>query len=433
MTIHCAGLTAEYNPFHNGHARQLAMLREQYGDVPVTAVLSGSFIQHGEPALLDKWTRAAAAVDCGVDLVLELPVLHSLRSADFFAAGGMAALAATGITDYAFCGVEGLGRGDTDMERAGRLIKDTALFLRSPEGNEALRRFLREGESYGTAWEKAVRAYRPEAAPLLKGSNNILALAYEKAIGQYGLPLTLHFLPRLGEGYTSTELVPPCASASAIRRFLESGGATGSTATEQALAGVLPAPSAARLTAALHGDAPRRRSDAPELMDTRPFGDRLAVLLAYFFALHGATDLYGLCNADAGLCARLYNARGALQDGWQAYLRAVVTKRYAAPVIHRVCLMLLFGLPRSFWTREHRPGCLRVLAFNERGRALLKAMKQKASAPVLTKAADAAQYRDADWYPELLADFRATDLWCQLRGFTGVSGLDYTVSPYYGG
>ena len=169
MTIHCAGLTAEYNPFHNGHARQLAMLREQYGDVPVTAVLSGSFIQHGEPALLDKWTRAAAAVDCGVDLVLELPVLHSLRSADFFAAGGMAALAATGITDYAFCGVEGLGRGDTDMERAGRLIKDTALFLRSPEGNEALRRFLREGESRAFEGARAltVRMGRPPALDIV--------------------------------------------------------------------------------------------------------------------------------------------------------------------------------------------------------------------------------------------------------------------------
>ncbi|MEE3381526.1 MAG: nucleotidyltransferase family protein [Succiniclasticum sp.] len=433
MTIHCAGLTAEYNPFHNGHARQLAMLRAQYGDVPVTAVLSGSFIQHGEPALLDKWTRAAAAVDCGVDLVLELPVLHSLRSADFFAAGGMVTLAATGVTDHVFCGVEGLGEGDTDMDRAGRLIQDTACFLRSPAGNEALRRLLREGESYGTAWEKAVRAWRPEAAPLLKGSNNILALAYEKAIGQYGLPLTLHPLPRLGERYTSTQLVPPYASASAIRHFLESGAAAGNPGAEQVLAGVLPAPSAARLTAALHGGTPNRRSDAPGLLDTRPFGDRLAVLLAYFFSVHDAADLYNLCNADAGLCARLYNARAALQDGWQGYLRAVVTKRYAAPVIHRVCLMLLFGLPRSFWTREPRAGCLRVLAFNERGRALLREMKQKAAAPILTKAADAAQYRGADWYPELLADFRATDLWCQLRGFTGLSGLDYTVSPYYGG
>ena len=98
-----AGLTVEYNPFHNGHARQLSLLREQCGaDTPVVAVLSGSFVQHGEPALLDKWSRAAAAVDNGVDLVLELPVLASLRSADYFAAGAMQALAATGVVRHAY-------------------------------------------------------------------------------------------------------------------------------------------------------------------------------------------------------------------------------------------------------------------------------------------------------------------------------------------
>ncbi|MGI6262856.1 MAG: nucleotidyltransferase family protein [Succiniclasticum sp.] len=430
-----AGLTAEYNPFHNGHARQLAMIREACGaGTPVVAVLSGSFVQHGEPALLDKWTRAAAAVDCGVDLVFELPVLASLRSADYFASGAMQALAATGVVRHVFCGAEGLPGASLDATAS--LLRDTARYLWSEEGNVELRRLLQEGDSYGTAWERAIRAHLPAAAPLLRGSNNILALAYEKAIGQQGLPLTLHPLPRLGQSYHSTDLVPPYASATAIRRFAGQAAPAWTEEDRAALQAVLPAPSAARLFRALSGRTPLppEGSRVPELGDARPFGDRLAPLLAYYFATHRSSDIYERCNADAGLCARLWNARTALQDGWEAYLRQVVTKRYAAPVVHRVCLMLLFDLPRAFWTREAGVPVLRVLAFSERGRLLLKQMKETASAPVLTKAADVERLSDTVSEEQRLllqADFRATDLWCQLRGFTGCYGLDYQISPYY--
>ncbi|MCI6223396.1 MAG: nucleotidyltransferase family protein [Succiniclasticum sp.] len=432
-----AGLTVEYNPFHNGHARQLSLLREQCGaDTPVVAVLSGSFVQHGEPALLDKWSRAAAAVDNGVDLVLELPVLASLRSADYFAAGAMQALAATGVVRHVFCGAEGLpGKA---WGEADALLRETARYLWSAAGNAELRRLLKAGDSYGTAWERAVRTHLPEAGPLLRGSNNILALAYEKAIGQDGLPLVLHLLPRLGQAYTGTEFLPPYASATAIRRFIGHVAPDWPAADRAALDTVMPPPAAERLLQALTRTPaqPPSGSAVPGLADAAPFGDRLAPLLAYFFATHRAEDIYGLCNADAGLCARLWNGRAALQDGWQSYLDRVVTKRYAAPVLHRVCLMLLFGLPRAFWTQGATAPLLRVLAFNGRGRVLLRQMKERASVPILTKAADAERVAATAGEQRLTllrADFRATDLWCQLRGFQGCFGLDYQISPYYAG
>ena len=106
MNARVIGITAEYNPFHNGHRWQLQMLRETFGNVPVAACMSGWFVQRGETALADPWTRAVMAVRSGVDLVLLLPSWYSLRSADYFAAGAVKTLAATGIVNILACGAE---------------------------------------------------------------------------------------------------------------------------------------------------------------------------------------------------------------------------------------------------------------------------------------------------------------------------------------
>ena len=92
------GIIAEYNPFHTGHAWQIAEIRRQCGPTPIIVAMSGSFVQRGEPAIFDKWLRAELAVLGGADLVLELPFIFSCRSAEAFAQGGVRLLAATGLT-----------------------------------------------------------------------------------------------------------------------------------------------------------------------------------------------------------------------------------------------------------------------------------------------------------------------------------------------
>ena len=106
MSLHTIGITAEYNPFHNGHRWQLQTLREKSGNVPVIACMSGWFVQRGEIAAVDPWIRASMAVHAGVDLVVLLPSWYTLRSADYFAAGAVKTLAATGIVDTLVCGAE---------------------------------------------------------------------------------------------------------------------------------------------------------------------------------------------------------------------------------------------------------------------------------------------------------------------------------------
>ena len=104
MSLHTIGITAEYNPFHNGHRWQLQTLREKSGNVPIITCMSGWFVQRGEIAAVDPWIRASMAVHAGVDLVVLLPAWYTLRSADYFAAGAVKTLAATGIVDTLVCG-----------------------------------------------------------------------------------------------------------------------------------------------------------------------------------------------------------------------------------------------------------------------------------------------------------------------------------------
>ena len=124
MNSQAAGITAEYNPFHNGHRWQINALRRKLGNVPVIVCMSGCFVQQGEAALAEPRIRARMAVESGADLVLLLPSWYSLRSADYFAAGSVKTLAATGLVKTLVCGTEH-GAGDSSGN-AETSLKDAA-------------------------------------------------------------------------------------------------------------------------------------------------------------------------------------------------------------------------------------------------------------------------------------------------------------------
>ena len=206
------GITAEYNPFHNGHRWQLQTLREKSGNVPVIACMSGWVVQRGEMAAADPWIRASMAVHAGVDLVVLLPAWYSLRSADYFAAGAVKTLAATGIVDTLVCGAEHTCTASSSLSSA-------AAWSLLPETEQQIKTLLQQGLSYGAAWETAASRSQKDAG-WFKGANNLLALAYQKALLNNHLEIELITLPRQGSGYNDTELRPPYASASAIRTAL---------------------------------------------------------------------------------------------------------------------------------------------------------------------------------------------------------------------
>ena len=405
MNLKIIGITAEYNPFHNGHRWQLQAIREIFGNVPVIACMSGSFVQRGEIALADPWSRAATAVRAGVDLVLLLPSWYSLHSADFFAAGAVKTLAATGLVDTLVCGTE---------QDADNSLAETAAWSLQAETEQQVKTLLQKGLSYGKAWETAAEQNHKDTC-WFKGANNLLALAYQKTVLQNNLPVELLTLQRQGSSYNDTELMPPYASASAIRAALRNNCAPSS------LASVLPEDSLFLLKL--------NETDYPARFIRQE--ETLTLLLASLLIRCNGHDLYENSSASQDLCDRFHSTRSELQQGYNAFCRRIANKRDPLPSVRRLALQLLLHKDRAFWTETPEPAYLRVLAFNDRGRSLLKEMKETAKQPVITKPGSKEQYKNTALYPLLQLDNDSADLYQLLNGNIGVYGTCFTTSPLY--
>ena len=405
MNLQIIGITTEYNPFHNGHKWQLQAIREKFGNVPVIACMSGFFVQRGEIALTDPWSRAAAAVHAGADLVLLLPSWYSLRSADYFAAGAVKTLAATGLVNTLVCGTE---------QDAGHNLAETAAWSLQAETEQQIKTLLQKGLSYGAAWETAAMQKHKDAN-WFKGANNLLALAYQKVVIQNNLSFELITLPRQGSNYNDTVLTPPYASASAIRTALRNNGASVS------LSSVMPEDSLALLK-------PNETNYAARFVQQE---ETLALLLGSLLARCNSHDLYEHSSGSRELCDRFHNGKSELQQGYRSFCRSITSKRNPLPSVRRLALQLLLHKGRAFWTETPEPAYLRVLAFNNRGRNLLKKMKETAKLPVVTKPGRIEHYKNTALYPLFQPDADAADLYQLLNGNIGIYGTCFTTSPLY--
>ena len=208
MTV---GIVCEYNPFHLGHLHQIRRIRQEYGEgTGIVCAMSGNFVQRGAPALFDKGLRAKAAVACGADLVVELPVTAALSSAEGFAAGGVAVLSR--ICDVLCFGTEHGGR-EKLLETAQALLSDRfPPFLRSA---------LDTGVSFPAARAEALRAMGV-SGDLLCQPNDILAVEYCKAILSQNARLDILPIHRPGS-YHAEEPDPENPSATALRGRILSG------------------------------------------------------------------------------------------------------------------------------------------------------------------------------------------------------------------
>ena len=203
------GIICEYNPFHLGHQKQIDHIRAQFGsDAVIVCLMSGNFVQRGMPAVFDKSLRAKAAIDCGADLVLELPKVYALSSAEGFAAGGVTVLSP--ICDYLCFGSE-TGEADALMETARALL--------SPEFSPALRTALESGCSFPVARQQALKQMGLDAS-FLEKPNDILAVEYCKAILAQGS--SMKPLPIRREGnYHDTKADAENPSATSLRQLME--------------------------------------------------------------------------------------------------------------------------------------------------------------------------------------------------------------------
>ena len=369
-----AGVVAEYNPFHRGHAWHLERTRAALGpEGAVVCVMSGHWTQGGRCALADKWTRAALALEGGADLVLELPVAWATASAERFARGAVELLAATGVVDTLSFGSEA---GDlAPLSRA-------AACLDSPDYARALSPLLRAGLSFPAARQQAARALIGPAADCLGQPNNSLGVEYLRAVTALGATLGAMTVPRRGAGHHGGE-EGGFASATHIRALLAAG--------EREEAGRLLLPGALEALGEDLADMARCQ---------RAVLARLRCMTADDFA--ALPD----AGAAEGLPRRL-EAAARRAVSLEEFYALAKTRRYTHARLRRLAVRAFLGLKAA--DLPERPACLRVLGVNERGRGLLARMRESSALPVITKPAHARALGGAV-LAQLELEARATDL-----------------------
>ena len=358
------GIICEYNPFHRGHKWQIDELRRLAGEEECTVVcaMSGDFVQRGDFAVERAHARAEAAVyggakmalECGADLVLELPICYAASSAEFFAKGSVALFDKLGVTTNLCFGSE--------CGNAAKLQRAAKSLLRA-DFPDALREELAKGLSFAAARESAARALIGEDAAVLREPNDILGVEYCKALLQSGSTIAPLAILRKVVGHNGGA-AKGFASASHIRELLTNGEDASTYLTAESAAIY------ARECAA--GRAPVTMQNAE-----RAVLSRLRAMCEEDFARYD--------SGNEGLYRRFYGAARTAASV-DELLSAVKTKRYAYARLRRMLLAAYLDVTAADVPPE--VPYLRVLACNERGRKLLKTIKKTGSAPVLTKSAD---------------------------------------------
>ena len=351
-------IICEYNPYHAGHAHQLAAARRDTGASVVIAVMSEHATQRGELAIADGYVRAEAAARCGADIVVGLPFPYSCASAEFFASAGVTIASALGADALHF----GSECGDIDA------LRRTAARLSSPLFIEQLTAFQSAHPALGImeCREQVYRACYEEALPC--GSNDLLGLAYLTAIERQGLSMTALTCQRRGQSYNDAS-APDASrypSASALR-------ALWTKASVESLRRHLPSPALAVLEDAV------ARGTAPIL------DERIGNALIAHFRTACPAALAQCAELEGGLAARLIEAARNATDLTSLH-EAAATRRYTNARIRRA---LLYGLcdGRESDVRTP-PAYVRLLAATRAGCAYLAAIRKSCTLPILTKPSD---------------------------------------------
>ncbi len=358
----CLGIIAEYNPFHNGHRYQLDRARALVPGARVAIAMSGSFTQRGEPACVDKFTRARWALLCGADIVFELPTSFALASAERFALGGVGVLGATGLVD-ALC----FGAEDADIALLRRMAR--MLGCESGALGERLRIHLSRGKCFPAARAAAVldahgAGEEKGLKRALLSPNNILALEYIKAIDALYPDMRPIPIARLGAGHDAAAAEDGFASASALRAAL----ARAQTAfIEPFVPDIVH-------TDILSLEAQRRIPCTADALSD-----------AFLYALRRLplTQLERLPDVAEGLHNALFReARNC--TNYLDVLQALKSKRYTAARLRRILACGLIGLTKEQQRAFPSPPYLRVLGVRKDATSLLSELSRTATLPIVT-------------------------------------------------
>ncbi len=376
------GIICEYNPFHKGHKYLLDEIKK-VSDNPIVAVMSGSFTQRGDVAILSKFERTKEALENGADLVIELPTPFVLSSAQGFAYGGCKSLMALGVIDKIFFGSE---CGDSDK------IVEAAKATEDERVSELLREYMKKGEYYPLALEKAVKEiFGENISKIISSPNNTLGVEYAKQV--ISSDIEINTIKRIGAAHDSENSESEFVSASFIRNAIYKG---------REVSDFLPC---------------EENFENPAFLK---FGER-----AILQKLRSMTpeDFERLPDVCEGLHNRIYEAVRNI-NSLSEILSTIKTKRYTMARLRRILTCAMLDITSDI---QNKPvSYIRVLGFSSQGEILLREIKQKASLPIIVNVAKDSYSLDDKAKALFNIDVKATDLRTIFEKSPTSCGQDFT-------
>lgn len=339
------GIVVEYNPFHNGHKYHLQKTKELNPNNIIIAVMSGDFVQRGEPSIIDRWTKTKMALANGVDLVIELPVFYSSQSAEIFAKG------AVGILEELKCESMVFGSESGKIDE----LKRISTLQESEEFKIKLKERLKSGDSYPTAHSSTMKEILGESE---LNSNDILGLEYIKAIRYWKSSIIPMTLKREKVGYHDTNIVGDFASATKIREHLKKNEEISSIVTQESF------------------NTLKEYSNFTYMENFYPF--------IRYELIKNSNNLSDIQDMEIGFENRLLeNAIKSIN--YEEFFKSISNRRYTTGRVQRVLTHTLLALTTNI-TEEVKKSIpyVRVLGFNSKGREYLSYLKKFDNSKIIT-------------------------------------------------
>ena len=446
--MNITGLIVEYNPFHNGHIYHLQNSLEKTNADASIAVMSGNFIQRGEPALFDKFSRAKAAVESGVDLVVELPSIYASQSAELFAKGAVSLLNSLGCVDSICFGSEE-GNIDALYLIASILCSEPTKFKNS------LANYLKDGLLFPTARNKALFDYinddnfefkdsinkmnisEERLNNILGSSNNILGIEYIKQLISLKSEINPFTIGRINSKYNSEEISGNINSATAVRKKLHeivSSKENNSSDIDELIKSI-------QTSTDITNSIPESTLNMITSNIEKGF---LPMYPEYFFEILISTIIRDKKNLESyfdisdGIENKIFKA-ALVAKNYEDLLNLIKSERYTMTRIKRCLNNILLGVTKEdmeFAKKIDTTPYVRILAFNSKGREIIREIKKSSEIKIINKFSEIEHFMDDEKFKFLIEnDIKCTDIYntiyykknrSLLKGST-----DYFIKPIY--
>lgn len=367
------GVVAEYNPFHEGHKYHLERARQESACDCLAVVMSGNYVQRGEPAIIDKFRRGEAAIYGGADLVIELPMPFSCQNAEMFSYTAIKELTKLNVDSISF------GCESDDIQ----LLQKIAYTQLTPDFNKNIKKELKKGLSYPNALSNSLISILGNEAKVASSPNNILAIEYIKSAIKLNLDLKYYPVKRVGTGHKDTELLGDFHSASAIRKSLIEGQSSKLKLTDKS-----------------------REMIESFYIEHKKFNSLNNYLDFLYYKIISKDDLNDIFEIKEGLDNKILS-QVYRHENLDDFIKSLKSKRYTYSKLRRTLLNILLDINKSDIAKFTSPNTayVKMLAFNNRGRRAINYIRGQGTI-LVNRYSD---YRKYGLNPEKLKTFKLTD------------------------